>query len=56
MRKADKTLVRDGDLRSNLTYRTGRYSVEIDSPSGYAGAHRFGALRGVFGTAGGPIP
>ena len=57
-RNADKILTRDGDLRGNLAYRTGRDAVEIGSPSIYAGTHQHGALKGAFGTTsrGGPIP
>ena len=57
-RNADKILTLDGDLRGNLTYRADRDSVEIGSPSVYAGTHQFGAARGAFGTTsrGGPIP
>ena len=55
-RNADKILTLDGDLRG--TYRAARDSVEVGSPSVYAGTHQFGAARGAFGTTsrGGPIP
>lgn len=60
-RNKDKTLARDGDLRGNPAYRAGRDSVEIDQRLPlpvYAGTHRFGALKGAFGTTsrGVPIP
>ena len=57
-RNRDKILTLDGDLRGNLAYRADRDSVEIGSPSIYAGTHQFGALQGAFGTTsrGGPIP
>ena len=46
-RNKDKILTLDGDLRGNLAYRAGRDSVEIGSPSVYAGTHQFGALQGA---------
>ena len=57
-RNKDKILTLDGDLRGNLAYRAGRDSVEIGSPSVYAGTHQFGALHGAFGATSrnGPIP
>ena len=55
-RNEDKTLARDSDLRGNLACRADRDSVESGSPSVHVGAHRFGALKGAFGTTsrGGP--
>ena len=57
-RNQDRILTRDGYLRGGLTYRAGRDSVEVGSPSIYAGTHQFGAPRGAYGTTrrGGPIP
>lgn len=47
-------LARDGDLRCNLACRADRDSVESGSPSVQVGAHRFGALKGAFGTTSRP--
>ena len=49
-RNEDKMLARDSDLRGNLACRADRGSVESGSPSVHVGAHRFGALKGAFGT------
>ena len=48
-RNKDKILTRAGFLRGNLTYRADADSVEIGSPSIYAGTHQFGAPAGSFG-------
>lgn len=57
-RNVGKILTLEGHLRGNLTYQAGRDSVEVGSPSIYAGTHQFGAAKGAFGTTsrGAPIP
>ncbi len=49
-RNRDKILTRDGFLRGNLAYRADADSVEVGSPSIYAGTHQFGAPAGSFGS------
>ena len=57
-RNKGRILTQDGYLRGNLTYRAGPDSVEVGSPSIYAGTHQFGAEAGSFGetSTGRPIP
>ena len=57
-RNPGKILTRDGYLRGNLAYRADSHSVEIGSPSIYAGTHQFGAEQGAFGVTSrsSPIP
>ena len=57
-RNKDKILTERGYLRGNLAFRAGRDSVEVGSPSLYAGTHQFGAKKGAFGSTskGAPIP
>ena len=57
-RNKGRILTQDGYLRGNLAYRADSDSVEVGSPSIYAGTHQFGAPAGSFGetSAGRPIP
>ena len=57
-RNKGRILTQDGYLRGNLAYRAGPDSVEVGSPSIYAGTHQFGAPAGSFGetATGRPIP
>ena len=57
-RNKGRILTQDGFLRGNLAYRADSDSVEVGSPSIYAGTHQFGAEAGSFGqtSTGRPIP
>ena len=54
----DKILTLEGHLRGGLDYRADADSVEVGSPSIYAGTHQFGAPAGSFapGIPWGDIP
>ena len=49
-RNKDKVLTERGFLRGNLTFQAGHDSVEVGSPSIYAGTQQFGAKKGAFGS------
>ena len=57
-RNKHRILTLEGHLSGGLDYRAGSDSVEVGSPSIYAGTHQFGAPAGSFGetATGRPIP